>query len=195
MGAVADGLQLTEYLDANDRSDYFRFTLDKTSNTTVTLNQLSADADIYLADSDGLILQASKRSGNRSERIDTQLSAGEYFLVVRSYDGKATSYQLGWQIDAVAPPTTPLVPTPLVPTPPANDTPPVGNPPAETAPPNSPISPPTPSNPTPVDEAPLPPAPATPQPTDEVETSPTVPSRSLRTNKTRHHLLSLHFRT
>ncbi|MBS9772693.1 MAG: pre-peptidase C-terminal domain-containing protein, partial [Trichodesmium erythraeum GBRTRLIN201] len=78
-----------------DRNDYYKFTLDEESDFNLTLENLSANADVEILDSDGsTLLFSSANSGNTDELINAELDAGEYFIRVLPRGGAETDYRL-----------------------------------------------------------------------------------------------------
>ena len=85
----------TDWLGSTDTNDYYRFTLDDISNFNLTLEGLSADADVRLLDSSGNTIATSNRSGNTSESINRTLDAGDYFIQVYPWSNNTdTNYSL-----------------------------------------------------------------------------------------------------
>ncbi|NGZ28194.1 MAG: hypothetical protein G8345_15040, partial [Magnetococcales bacterium] len=93
------GLQnLNGWVGGNDSNDYFAFSLSITSNVSLSLNGLTADADLYLLNASGSQIALSTAGGNTAENINQQLAAGSYYIRVAKYMGD-TGYNL--QVAAV----------------------------------------------------------------------------------------------
>ena len=92
-----------DWVGSTDTNDYYRFTLSNTSNFNLTLNGLSADADVQLLNSSGSVLQDSTNSSSRAESLSRQLNAGTYFIRVYQYSG-STNYNLNLSAITVLPP-------------------------------------------------------------------------------------------
>lgn len=91
----------TDWLGSTDTRDYYRFTLDDTSIFNLTLEGLSADADVRLLDGSGNTIATSNRSGNTSESINRTLDAGDYFIQVYPWSSNtSTNYSLN--VSAIA---------------------------------------------------------------------------------------------
>ncbi len=79
-----------------DSDDYYRFTLNKSSSVSLSLNGLSANASVEIQDSngavvtdvDGIVLR-SVNTGTLTEAINTTLNAGTYYIHV--FPGPATN--------------------------------------------------------------------------------------------------------
>lgn len=84
-----------DWVGTTDTNDYYKFTLSNTSNFNLTLNGLSADADVQLLNSSGTQIQASTNSSTAQENISrTNLSAGTYYVRVYPYGTANTNYNL-----------------------------------------------------------------------------------------------------
>jgi hypothetical protein len=70
-----------------DPNDYYRFQLNSYSNAYLSLNGLSADANLSLLNSSGQQIAASSQSGTSSESINVGLNAGTYYIKVSQYSG------------------------------------------------------------------------------------------------------------
>lgn len=77
-----------------DRQDFYRFDLQTTSKLELSLNGLTANADVFLQDAGGHLIISSSAEVNTSEFIFTELEAGTYYVLVRSSDTASTDYQL-----------------------------------------------------------------------------------------------------
>ena len=102
VGSLSNTQNFSDFVGSADPTDYYRFSLSNTSNLSVNLSGLSADADIYLirdANGNGVIdpgeiLAASNAAGTTPEAITfNNLVAGSYALLVAQYSGD-TNYNL-----------------------------------------------------------------------------------------------------
>ncbi len=85
----------SDSISRTDTNDFFRFNLVSAGNLNLSLNNLSADADLQLLDSSGTTIATSNRSGTSNEPIVRMLSAGTYFIRVYSFNGaNSTPYTL-----------------------------------------------------------------------------------------------------
>jgi serine protease len=85
----------SDFVSPADSNDFYRFNL--TSDTTVNLRLtgLSGDADLYLFDSAGALVEVSNEFGSQNESIDQFLAAGTYYAQTRSFFGEAnTAYRI-----------------------------------------------------------------------------------------------------
>nr|WP_287697204.1 PPC domain-containing protein [Microcystis sp. M058S1] len=94
----------SDFVGSRDTNDYYRFSLGTSSNFSLNLTGLSADADVSLLNSNGSEITSSTNRSNISESITGQLSAGTYFVRVYPYSG-STNYNL-----TLSATTTPVVP-------------------------------------------------------------------------------------
>jgi Bacterial pre-peptidase C-terminal domain len=92
---VLDGNAVTkrDALNKRDRVDFFKFTLNRSSNVKFKLAGLRANADLSLLDSTGKNIVRSAKPGNKAEKVQRQLAAGTYYLQVRG-NGGSTQYKL-----------------------------------------------------------------------------------------------------
>ena len=67
------------------------------------LRQLDADADLFLRDRDGNVVEASRSEGTDDERIHMNLSGGVYYLEVRAREAGANAYTLHYGVSALDP--------------------------------------------------------------------------------------------
>ncbi len=103
----------TDWVGSADNDDYYGFNLNTTSDFNLTLNGLSADADVQLQNVNGDIIANSVNVGIKNESITRTLDAGTYYVRVYSYNGSETSYNLSLSAKtaSVTPPNPKLVST------------------------------------------------------------------------------------
>jgi hypothetical protein len=63
-----------------DKNDFYRFTIDGPMTVNIKLSNLKDKADLFLLDSTGATIVASKRKGSSDEIIVKTLNAGTYYL-------------------------------------------------------------------------------------------------------------------
>lgn len=101
-----DGTQtFKDAVSTTDTDDYYRFTLNKNSDFSLTLNGLSADADVQLLNSSGTVVKTSQNGGTTSESIAMNLDAGDYFVRVYPFSSGNTNYNLSLSATPVIAPT------------------------------------------------------------------------------------------
>ncbi|BAY34078.1 hypothetical protein NIES2107_59830 [Nostoc carneum NIES-2107] len=76
-------------VDATDSNDYYWFNIATNSNFTLSLSGLTADANLQLLDSNGVVLQGSYNSGTTDEAISRQLTTGNYYIRVYQSSGNS----------------------------------------------------------------------------------------------------------
>ncbi|MDX2215683.1 MAG: C2 family cysteine protease [Oculatellaceae cyanobacterium bins.114] len=86
--------QLSDWVGALDINDYYAFNISNTSNFSLALNGLTADANVQLLNSSGVALQSSMNAGTTSESITRQLTSGTYYLRVSPGSGADANYTL-----------------------------------------------------------------------------------------------------
>jgi Subtilase family/Bacterial pre-peptidase C-terminal domain len=94
LGAIAGTQTFQDFVGSTDGNDYYRFTLAKGSNFSLSLSGLQSDADVELLDSSGQQIAYSNGAGNGSESLKQLLSAGTYYVRVFSYASADTRYSL-----------------------------------------------------------------------------------------------------
>jgi len=93
-GILAGSIGYTDYVGISDRNDYYRFSISTTSNFNLSLNTLSADADVQLLNAAGDPIAISQRSGSSPENINRSLTPGTYYVRVYPYQRANTNYRL-----------------------------------------------------------------------------------------------------
>lgn len=102
LGVLNNTLSINNFVGDSDIYDFYRFTLNTPSEVTIDLTGLSADADLVLyqdINGDGLITDAdqevlrSEDGDLNPETIILPLESGNYFLLVKQYQGD-TGYTL-----------------------------------------------------------------------------------------------------
>ncbi len=92
--SILNGTQsFSDFLDAVDRNDFYRFELLRNSTFNLTLNGLSADANIELLNGAGVVIGSSTNSGTTAETLNQTLNAGVYYLRAHRVTGQ-TNYNL-----------------------------------------------------------------------------------------------------
>lgn len=94
IGLLQTSARKSDVIGGLDRSDYYQFRVGFRSRLSLTLNRLTATADVDLLNGNGVLLQSSKRSGILAESIQRILTPGTYYARVYSGDRRSTSYNL-----------------------------------------------------------------------------------------------------
>jgi len=96
LGSLEQPVSLrNQFVGTFDERDVFRFEMSTSGTATIHLNDLSADADLYLLNADRQTVATSKNSGSTADSIEQDLAAGEYFVVVQNYNQwRSTGYSL-----------------------------------------------------------------------------------------------------
>jgi hypothetical protein len=80
---------------STDTNDYYSFSLNNPSNFTLTLNGMTANANVQLLDTVGNVVSSSTVSGSIPERISNTLDTGTYYVRVYPFSGTDnTNYNL-----------------------------------------------------------------------------------------------------
>jgi subtilisin family serine protease len=86
-------IYVSDFVGNSDRTDYYRLSLSMAGSFSLTLTNLSADADVRLLDAQGREIASAAAAGNASETINRSLAAGTYYIQVYQYRGD-TNYSL-----------------------------------------------------------------------------------------------------
>ena len=89
-----------------DENDFYRFELTEKSDFNITLDGLSANAELELLDQEGNKIDESKKSGKNPEAIGQVLEPGTYYARVLPFGAQKTSYRLGLSAQPAIPPET-----------------------------------------------------------------------------------------
>jgi hypothetical protein len=93
ISALGSSWTFQDAVGTSDTNDYIRFTVDRQGTFNLRLDGLSADADVQLINSSGLVA-SSRNTGTTSESITRTLSAGTYYIRIFPYGSITTNYQL-----------------------------------------------------------------------------------------------------
>jgi hypothetical protein len=93
IGTLTSAQTFSDWVDSVDTNDYYRLDLATASSFSLSLNGLSADANVELLNSTGGALASSTQGGTTAESISRDLAAGTYYVRVNPASGN-TSYNL-----------------------------------------------------------------------------------------------------
>jgi Bacterial pre-peptidase C-terminal domain len=100
---TSTSIAYNDYVGPSDTLDYYRFTTTTATHFSLGMNGLSADADVYLLNSQGTEVAHSYNSGTSAEAIDiASLAAGTYYVQVKPYGTASTNYALAVSATTVA---------------------------------------------------------------------------------------------
>lgn len=80
-------------IDRSDRTDFYTFTLNKSSTVNLKLNRLKGNLDLELFDADGGLIGRSRNKKKKSEQVKETLEAGTYYVKVKRKGGNS-NYRL-----------------------------------------------------------------------------------------------------
>ncbi|MGB3613539.1 MAG: CAP domain-containing protein [Elainellaceae cyanobacterium] len=78
----------------SDQNDFYRFRLNRSSRLSVSLSNLTANADVAILNQAKTVTQRSSLGGRRAEKLTANLEPGIYFVRVYQRQGN-TRYRLG----------------------------------------------------------------------------------------------------
>lgn len=89
-----------DWVGTQDTNDYYRFSVGSLSGFNLTLNGMSANADVHLLNSVGTVIARGTVSGNTgtAETISSALDAGTYYIRVFPVGTANTNYNLSASI-------------------------------------------------------------------------------------------------
>ena len=95
LGNLSGRKTASGYVGFSDQRDVYRFELTHSGDVSLDLDDLTSDADLYLLDGSRSVIARSDAGGSLSESIQTELDAGEYFVIVQRYQSwNSTNYTL-----------------------------------------------------------------------------------------------------
>lgn len=71
-----------DFVGLSDRLDFYKFSLNRSSNVRFQLSGLQANADLVMLNGTGRIIAQSRQGGNLAEQINRNLAAGTYYVQV-----------------------------------------------------------------------------------------------------------------
>jgi len=99
-GTLTATQSFSDWVGSTDTNDYYSFNVTTPSNFSLSLTGLTADADVQLLNSSGGVITTSANTGNTSESITRQLSAGTYYARVYRFSGD-TNYNFSLNATAL----------------------------------------------------------------------------------------------
>ncbi|MBD2523587.1 pre-peptidase C-terminal domain-containing protein [Nostoc sp. FACHB-133] len=82
IGTLSSNQTFNDFVGTIDSNDWYRFSLVNNGALNLTLNGLTDNADVQLINSGGTVIQTSALTGTTNETINTNLSAGTYYVRV-----------------------------------------------------------------------------------------------------------------
>lgn len=87
-------INFADSVDVTNIADGYQFTIEQSTDVRITLDGLSADADLGILSPSGELLALSENLDVASEVLEGNLAAGTYILGVVAYEGAETGYDL-----------------------------------------------------------------------------------------------------
>ncbi len=81
-----------------DRSDYYSFTITDAMKLKTILAQQDANANLFLEDANGAVIQSSDNSGTSDDSITTTIDPGTYYIRVDSQQTANNAYVLSYSV-------------------------------------------------------------------------------------------------
>jgi hypothetical protein len=90
-------------LNKRDRVDFYKFTLNRSSNVNLQLSNLRTSADFSLLNSSGSVISRSTKGRGKSKQFQKQLDVGTYYVQVIGRTSNSTRYKLTSSATPVTP--------------------------------------------------------------------------------------------
>ncbi len=90
----SNGLIYKQQVSQSDPDDFYSFSVGASSSLLLSLTGLNHNADLFLLDSEGNVLQSSESAGITDESIAQPLETGTYTIQVKAFDPDVTNYNL-----------------------------------------------------------------------------------------------------
>ena len=90
----SNGLIYKQQVSQSDPDDFYDISIGASSSLILSLNGLNHNADLFLLDSAGNIIQSSEAVENKDEFIAQPLETGTYTIQVKAVDPETTDYAL-----------------------------------------------------------------------------------------------------
>ncbi len=92
----------SDSVNSTDRIDLYRFSMESLDTVEVSLKGMSADADLYILNSEGVVVSSAMNSGSLDEFLGNGvLDTGTYYLKVESFLSASTNYNLRLTVGGV----------------------------------------------------------------------------------------------
>ena len=104
---LQDDRNIQEFVGKSDRKDFYKFNVNEKTDVDIELRDLTGNADLYLLNNKGKVLDKSVKGGKKVEDIEQSLNPGNYYVRVQSKNKRVNAdYSLSLE-------TTPLETTPI----------------------------------------------------------------------------------
>jgi Subtilase family/Bacterial pre-peptidase C-terminal domain/RTX calcium-binding nonapeptide repeat (4 copies) len=90
----SNGLIYRQQVSQSDPDDFYSFSVGASDTLILSLTGLNHNADLFLLDSAGNVIQSSESSGITNEFIAQPLDTGSYVIQVKAFDPEVTDYNL-----------------------------------------------------------------------------------------------------
>ncbi len=84
IGSLLEVRSYSDFVGTGDRRDFYSFTLDWERGVNLSLDGLTGNADLFLLNQQGKVIEKSKRGGTNAEKIEENLAAGTYYVRVQA---------------------------------------------------------------------------------------------------------------
>ena len=84
VGALQNDEKFEDFVGKSDQRDFYRFKVEEKTDLDIKLGGLSGNADLYLLNNRGKVIEKSTKGGKRAEDIERTLNPGTYYVRVQS---------------------------------------------------------------------------------------------------------------
>jgi streptogramin lyase len=98
VNVASNGKTYQGWVDSTDPDDFYSFSLGARNDFSLSLDGLSADANVQLLDINGNVILSSTNAGTAAESINSTLEAGAYRIHVTSADTIGTTFNLNLSV-------------------------------------------------------------------------------------------------
>ena len=88
-GALKNDEKFEDFVGKSDKRDFYQFKVEEKTDVDIKLGGLSGNADLYLLNNRGKVIEKSNKGGKRAEDIERTLNPGTYYVKVQSNDEDA----------------------------------------------------------------------------------------------------------
>ncbi|MGK7921294.1 MAG: pre-peptidase C-terminal domain-containing protein, partial [Trichodesmium sp.] len=100
LGVLHDDQKIQDFVGKSDKKDFYKFNVNEKTDVDIELRGLSGNADLYLLDNQGKVLDKSTKGGKKVEGIEEPLEPGTYYVKVQSKNKRVNAdYTLSLDVD------------------------------------------------------------------------------------------------
>ncbi|MDE5097424.1 MAG: pre-peptidase C-terminal domain-containing protein, partial [Trichodesmium sp. St16_bin4-tuft] len=97
-GALKNNERFEEFVGKSDQRDFYQFKVEEKTDINIELGGLSGNADLYLLNNKGKLIEKSTQGRNNAEDIERTLNPGAYYVKVQSKGNQNADYTLSLDV-------------------------------------------------------------------------------------------------